>query len=294
MAIYRSLIRRRITRELYRELSKIPKMRCDNNAKGWYLKKLLAQFGVPFTPLGSGTNRYGILIDGYACKFALDDAGRIDNLREYKYGGKLYPYCVKAYEVCPYGLIEVTEYVEVMSIDDFFTHKTEMLKILDEISPSFLIGDIGVVAKNHKNWGIRHTPNGDEVVMLDYAYIYDVSSKVFECTCHRGTVQYTDNYASFFCPACKQKFTFGQIHQKLTMSIQKKEIGDITQYGYVLNAAECEYDVNEQFLFGAPKKKQKKHAKIVARLEEEKAEIAYARACANGEEYSMPMFRKDD
>lgn len=47
----------------------------DNNTKGFELKRLLTEYKVPYTSLGSGTNRFGILIDGYAFKFALDADG---------------------------------------------------------------------------------------------------------------------------------------------------------------------------------------------------------------------------
>lgn len=280
----RSFIRKRISRELYRKLSHIPMMRIDNNAKGYYLKKLLAEYKVPFTSLGSGTNRYGILIDGYAWKFALDDAGRIDNMREFKFGGKLYPDCIKAYEVDYYGLIEVTEYVEVMDINTFYEYKNEMREILERISSAFLIGDIGLIGKNHKNWGLRHTADGVEVCMLDYAYIYDIKSSVFQCSCRRGTIHYTEDFSSFMCPVCRRRFMFGEIHQKLTPDIQKREIGDLRELGYVLSSEVADIPTDSRFVFGAPAVKQKKKiSPSVQRILDQEAEERFAAACLEGE-----------
>ena len=73
---FRSILLKYISKELYMELLKLTMMYdIDNNAKGFEIKRLLTDYGVPYTSLGSGTNRLGILIDGYAVKFALDVDG---------------------------------------------------------------------------------------------------------------------------------------------------------------------------------------------------------------------------
>ena len=53
----------------------------DNNTKTKDVIDLLNEYNVPFTPLGNGTNRYGILIDGYAVKIALDKDGKANCYR---------------------------------------------------------------------------------------------------------------------------------------------------------------------------------------------------------------------
>lgn len=79
---FRSILLKYISKELYMELLKLTMMYdIDNNAKGFELKRLLTEYNVPYTSLGSGTNRFGILIDGYAVKFALDADG-IDYYRK--------------------------------------------------------------------------------------------------------------------------------------------------------------------------------------------------------------------
>ena len=88
---FRSILLQYISKELYMELYKLVELDVDNNTKGFELKNLLRKYNVPFTSLGSGTNRFGILIDGYAVKFALDSDGMIDNRREMLYSKDLYP-----------------------------------------------------------------------------------------------------------------------------------------------------------------------------------------------------------
>ena len=47
----------------------------DNNSKIVVCDQILEKYKIPFTKLGGGTNRYGILIDGYVFKIALDKDG---------------------------------------------------------------------------------------------------------------------------------------------------------------------------------------------------------------------------
>ena len=91
----------------------------SNNEKTPKIVELLNEYHVPFDRLGNGTNRYGILIDGYAVKIALDSAGRMDNRREFKYAHNLYPYVVKVYECSEDGLIAFFEYVTIFSMADY-------------------------------------------------------------------------------------------------------------------------------------------------------------------------------
>jgi predicted RNA-binding Zn-ribbon protein involved in translation (DUF1610 family) len=230
----------------------------DNNTKGFELKRLLTEYGVPYTSLGSGTNRFGILIDGYAVKFALDDDGRIDNQREFLYSKKLYPYVVKCYECFPNGLCAVTEYVEIFNLDTFYRYQDKMREMLSDISKSFLIGDVGVTAKNYINWGVRHTSHGEEICIMDYAYIYAVKYGIFKCSCDNETLlQYDKDYVNFICPRCGRKYTFGEIRRKVTRKAQQSEIGDISVLGYNVHGDSEELQINPQFTVDENKKKEK-------------------------------------
>ena len=229
----------------------------DNNAKGFEIKRLLTEYCIPYTSLGSGTNRFGILIDGYAVKFALDADGMIDNQREFRYSKILYPYVVKCYEAFPNGLCAVTEYVEIFNLDSFYRYQDNMKEILSYISKRFLIGDVGITAKNYINWGIRH--NGkDEICIMDFAYIYDVKYGIFTCSCDNETLlQYDKDFVNFICPRCGRKYTFGEIRRKVTRKAQSEEIGDISQLGYILHSESELLPIDPRFTINETKKKEK-------------------------------------
>jgi predicted RNA-binding Zn-ribbon protein involved in translation (DUF1610 family) len=230
----------------------------DNNAKGFEIKRLLTEYGVPYTSLGSGTNRFGILIDGYAVKFALDADGMIDNQREFLYSKKLYPYVVKCYEAFPNGLCAVTEYVEIFNLDAFYRYQDKMKEILSEISKVYLIGDVGVTTKNYINWGIRHGGNADEICIMDFAYTYAVKYGIFKCSCDNETLlQYDKDYVNFICPRCGRKYTFGEIRRKVTRKAQSEEIGDISQIGYNLHTDSELLPIDPRFTIDDKKKKEK-------------------------------------
>ena len=72
----RSLIIKYFTKDIYIELMRITMIAdADNNEKGTLIKELLRKNDIPFTGLGSGTNRMAVLIEGYAVKIALDKDG---------------------------------------------------------------------------------------------------------------------------------------------------------------------------------------------------------------------------
>ena len=251
---FRSILLKYISKDLYMDLLKLTMMYdIDNNAKGFEIKRLLTEYGVPYTSLGSGTNRFGILIDGYAVKFALDADGQ----REFLYSQRLYPYVVKCYEAFPNGLCAVTEYVEIFNLDAFYRYQDKMREILSDISKVFLIGDVGITAKNYINWGIRHTGE-DEICIMDYAYIYDVKYGIFKCSCDNETLlQYDKDFVNFICPRCGRKYSFGEIRRKVTRKAQQDEIGDITRIGYNLHADSEILPIDSRFTIVESKKKER-------------------------------------
>lgn len=253
----RSMIFQYISWDLFVELNRVTmEPDIDNNEKGSKIKSLLSDFGVPYTSLGSGTNRMAVLIDGYAMKIALDKDGMIDNMREFIYAQVLYPYVVKVYECIYGGFISISEYVSIFTLDDFHTYQDDMRNILEDISSSFLIGDVGITGRNYVNWGIR---DDGTICMLDFAYIYSVDYKLFTCSCDGETLlSYDKDYVNMRCPRCGRKYTFGQIRKKVTKKDQLNEIGDITKRGYVLNASEQYVELNPEFEPHARKKKKNK------------------------------------
>lgn len=225
------------TKDIYLELMKITMMSdIDNNEKNQYIKELLRSNNIPFNALGSGTNRMAVQIDGYAVKIALDKDGMIDNRREMLYTRQLQPYVVKVYESTPNGLIAVTEFVEIFTLNELHQHSDEMMEILSIISEQFLIGDVGITGKNYVNWGTR---NDGTICILDFAYIYSVRYNIFSCGCDDSSIlRYDSKFVNLICPLCGRKYTFGEVRRKITKKQQEEEIGDIRRLGYKLTSAE--------------------------------------------------------
>lgn len=235
----RSLIHKYFSTELLMELDKLSdNYEIDNNSKAKVINNLLYEHNVPFEVLGSGTNRYGILIDGYAVKVALDRLGKVDNRREFKYSAQLQPYVVKVYESNREGLLAVTEYVTIFTLDDLYDRQDEMREILGDIAQNFLVGDIGVSSNNYINWGLR---NDGSIAILDFAYIYALSYKQFNCSCSEDIlVEYDADFNKLICPSCRRSYTFGEIRKRITRADEEAEIGNILDDGYVLTGEEEE------------------------------------------------------
>ena len=72
----RSLINKYFTDDMYIKLYELTiSSGIDNNERYLMIQDYLREWGIPFTPLATGTNRCATLIDGYAVKFALDHDG---------------------------------------------------------------------------------------------------------------------------------------------------------------------------------------------------------------------------
>lgn len=262
-----SLIKDKFSVDVMIELTKVTMMECDNNTKCVYVREILRENGIEFDGLGSGTNRYGINMQSnigmVAVKIALDSDGMIDNRREFLYGKEVYPDVCKVYECVPNGLIAVFEYVTPFDIGDLNRYEDQIREILERLSTVFMIGDVGIDPTNYKNWGIRIRNGKEEICMLDFAYIYKISYKLFTCECDSMTlVRYDENFVGLVCPKCGRKYKFAHIRRKVTRKKQEEEIGDIRRLGYVLKEpVEMKEDVIE-FLPKQERKKQQKKKKL--------------------------------
>lgn len=250
---FKSLIHKYFSKELLIKLEALTETyNVSNNRKVIEIRKILDEYNVPFSSLGNGTNRYGILIDGYVFKIALDRAGRIDNQREFKYAKPLYPYVIKTYE--SNIVLNVCEYVTIFSLDDFYSRQEEMKEILKTLSESYLIGDIGIDSNNYVNWGTRLDGS---ICILDYAYIYSLSYKMFECKrCEGGLLEFDENCVNLYCPICRTKYRFSDIRRRVSKEDEIKEIGDIYELGYIMREPEEEKMLNYDFSpYAKPKEK---------------------------------------
>lgn len=264
----RSLIKKYISDELYIDLLKSTKVDLDNNTRAIYQRQLLDKYNIPWTPLGVGTNRQAVMIEGYAVKLALDDDGKIDSRREMLYSKDLQPYVVKTYECIPDGLVSVSEYVSIFERTDFNKYQDEIRKILEEISDSFLIGDVGISTKNYVNWGIR--TNG-QLCILDYAYIYNTTYGTFMCSCKdQGILRYDKDFNDLICPICGKKMPFRVVRRRITKTAQEEEIGDIRRLGYNLTKEVNVLNKIDEFEPVNPNKKQKKDSYYKQKMKEYK------------------------
>ena len=256
--IKRSLINKYFSKELLYKIYLTTKQHdLDNNEKAMLNKELLTEYNIPWSSLGNGTNRMAVIIDGYAVKIALDSDGMIDNRREMLYSKNLYPYVVKVYETLPNGLVSFFEYVSVFDSDDRFQNQDEMREILDMIAENFLLGDVGIIGENYKNWGTR--PDGS-ICILDFAYIYSVNYNIFTCDeCGpQSILHYDRNYDKLECSHCGRKYSFSQIRKRITKAKQEEEIGDIRRLGYNITKDEEEVEYEPTF---EPKEHNKKAKK---------------------------------
>jgi hypothetical protein len=226
----RSRIHEKIPPELLYKLDDIcnSKLTSDNNKKADMVLQALNEFKIDFVELGPGTNRFAILIDNYVYKIALDKWGKLDNANEFSMTSELQPYVIKVYN-CN-DLIAVTEYVTVISREEFAEKKEEILEILGVLSESYLLGDVGYVSKNFMNWGYRD--NG-ELVILDFAYIYRVRGHELRCSCGQ-VIGYDKDFHNLICFKCGRKYSFTDIRRKISMDEENANIEMTKQLAFKL------------------------------------------------------------
>lgn len=181
-----------------------------------------------------GTNRYAILIDGYVFKIAMDKDGVRDNWSEFSLSQELQPFVIKVYE-CN-GLIIVTEYVTVISKEEFVNSKDEIRQTLSYLAQGYLLGDVGSVTKNFMNWGYR---DDKSLVILDFAYIYRVLGEEMICgglnsdgSLCQDILEYDQDFNNLICPKCRKKYTFHDIRRKINREYEIKEISTIKKVAY--------------------------------------------------------------
>lgn len=221
----------------------------DNNSKIDIINELLTRFGIDYVPIGPGTNRYAILIDGIVFKIALDDWGMRDNLNEFAMSSELQPYVIKVYEVNSLGTIMTCQYVTVIDKEEYLKQKEAILSILEDLSQSYLLGDVGYVSKNFLNWG--YTDEG-ELVILDFAYIYKVISHELlcnnkDCISH-PYLEYNSTYTDLYCPDCRKKYTFMDIRRRYNKKDEEDLIRLTKELSYSTQGKtyDIEVDVNEE------------------------------------------------
>lgn len=171
--------------------------------------QILNEFKLNYVVLGGATNRLTIQIDGYAVKLAVNHQGFKDNFMEYSICQELQPYVTKSYETT--GYILIAECVYLMDIETWKSRKADIIRILDELSQDYLLGDVGYIDKNITNWGIR---DSGEIVILDYAYCHRATENLFTCErCGEGILVYDITYDHLMCGnrnSCQATYTYNE------------------------------------------------------------------------------------
>lgn len=241
----RSRINEIFSEELLNALNRVcdDKTLPDNNTKVDMTLDILDMFGVNYNMLGPGTNRLAVLIDGVVFKIAMDDWGKRDNLNEFAMSKELQPYVIKVFEVNTNGLIMTCEYVTVISQEEFRENREEILSILDDLSQGYLLGDVGYVQKNYLNWG--YTDNND-LVILDFAYIYKIIGNELTCTnpeCNKSYLDYTHDYSLLKCPHCGKSYTFVDIRRRYTKNEEMGFVKLTKELSYKTTGTSLEVEV---------------------------------------------------
>lgn len=236
--VLRSLIHEKFDLETRVELELLSRRRDINNKeKHEEIIKLLQSKNIPgLVPLGPGTNRFAVKIDGFVVKIATDHDGIIDNKKEFKMAKRLYPHVTKIYEVSENGTLLVAEYIQPFaSFTEMCRYSERIKEILRELSSVYLIGDVGITPVNFANWGLR-VGDDKEPVCLDFAYVYEVSSELFTCRyCNTNSMLIPNSdFTDLYCVTCGKKYVFEDIRNRIGNDEQAHEIGDLSTEGYRL------------------------------------------------------------
>lgn len=200
----------------------------DNNDKAEMIKMIVPH---EFEELGTGTNRIAFLYNNLVFKIALDRRGLTDNAAEMKRSSELPMYLAKTYE--SNYLINVAEYVLVIDKDTFVMNESVVKHILSDISKDYLFDDVGYSLKNYCNWGSRFTTSGDDMVILDYGYLYPLlgqnREELFRCPKCGSKLTWNPNFTEFVCTGndgrdrCAARFSPTDIRHNMKMDFENTE-----------------------------------------------------------------------
>lgn len=199
---------------------------------------------------GTGTNRVAVMTDNYVFKIALDLAGCVDNMHEFRMSSELYPDVTKTYETNK--LICVSEYVQVINSEQLVFRKREILSMLKRLSEkTSLMLDVGYVKKNMSNLGIR--ASDDRVVILDFGYIYtkldgiQLTCSNEDCIRKHGLVdlEYNSTYSALVCPKCGSEYGVTELQSLITDEARMQMYKDKMDNYFVVNKEVSYFEVDE-------------------------------------------------
>ena len=202
--------------------------------------KLLRDYGIEFTELGTGTNRFIVKYEGYALKIALDQEGVADNKQEWVMSSLLSPHVAQTHEISKGGHLLVATYAPAYtSFSEMRLQENTIRKILKSWSSRYLLGDVGITSINYANWGVL---NG-RPVCIDYAYIFPVSMDIFECVCGNKDMTFTGNdFTTYKCTKCSATYTDRELRTRISNEERLKLFSDVSASGIEMTQAYEEHD----------------------------------------------------
>ena len=207
----------------------------DNNRKAELYEEIMKYFfGNKFQKLGTGTNRVAFRRGWFVFKIALDRRGYIDNLVEAKRSVEAPNFLALTYETN--GLIAVSEYVNLLSADDFMKYQYQILELLSELAKRYIFGDMGYTKKNYCNFGMRSRMDYkkqrvyNSFVVLDYAYMHPRygNEEALVCPNCGGKIEYNAMYTAFKCRQCGTDYSYLDIKRRLNTDFENIYLSEVS------------------------------------------------------------------
>lgn len=206
--------------------------------------EILKEYEIPFTEVGTGTNRFIVKYDGFALKIALDREGIADNKQEWVMSDMLAPHVATACEISKGGHLLVATYAPAFtSYTEMSVYGQKIRKILESWGSRFLLGDVGFNRINYANWGML----GGNPVCIDYAYIFPASMDLFKCICGCKRMTFTDDsYSTYKCVECGRQYEDRDLRAKISQDDRLRLFNNVE--GIEMHSAEEEHMAAAKYL----------------------------------------------
>ena len=205
--------------------------------------EILRKYDVPFTEVGTGTNRFIIKYDGFALKIALDREGIADNKQEWVMSNKLSPDVATAYEISKGGHLLVATYAPAFtSFTEMSVYGQRIRKILSGWSSRYLLGDVGFNRVNYANWGML---NGNPVC-IDYAYVFPADMDLFRCSCGCKMLEPDETYSTYRCKECGRQYEDRELRAKISQEDRLRLFNNVE--GIEMFAPVEEHEIAEKYI----------------------------------------------